>query len=354
MKRNFIILSTCLILAVVLTSLFTYGRDYYKKYYLCPTLGVDYEKYPVTGIDISAHQGIIDWPTVSDNKITFALIKATEGCTFVDKRFKENQIKARENNIVMGVYLFYKFNKDGKEQAENFIRTVELGNNDLPPAVDFELSYGNRFSKISRNQVQNQLLRCLYTLEKHYKCKPIIYTNVNTYNKYIKGFFDEYPLWLCKLCTEPTQTNWTFWQYTHKGSIPGIKGNIDMNIFNGSYTDFVNFVYNAKKTLKEKKNIQTLANKNSKTDKAFSVNKAQIGNEKNSVTNKAIAKNTVKSNNKAVTKNRRKVKNKALVKSKAKSKSTKNTESTTAKNDPNNKTSDVKTDNQIVENISQS
>ena len=259
-KRKFTFKKLSLICLAILFVLFfgyiayTYAMDYYKKYYACPTLGIDYNKYPVTGIDISSHQGDVDWKVLSDNHISFVFIKATEGSDFKDKRYKENHLKARENNIVAGAYLFYKFNRDGQVQAENFIKTVQLSDNDLPPVVDFELSYGNRFSRISHPQVQNQLLRCLFELEKHYKCKPIIYTNVDTYNKYIKGFFDEYPLWLCKLCTEPQLKTWTFWQYTHKGLIPGIQGNVDMNIFNGTYTDFINYIYSKKSSYKNLKN----------------------------------------------------------------------------------------------------
>lgn len=251
LKKVFILLSIFLVLGALSVIAYTYGMDYYKKYYACPTLGIDYHKYPVTGIDISAHQGDIDWKVLSDNHISFVFMKATEGENFVDKRFIENQKQAHEHNIIMGAYLFYKFNKSGDVQAENFIKNVKLSSNDLPPVVDFELSYGNRFNKLSHDKIQNHLLRCLFELEKHYKCKPIIYTNVDTYNKYIKGSFDEYPLWLCKLCTEPKMKTWTFWQYTHKGIIAGIQGNVDMNIFNGSYNDFVNYIYN--KTPKTKK-----------------------------------------------------------------------------------------------------
>ncbi|MCH3923448.1 MAG: hypothetical protein LKE30_00815 [Bacteroidales bacterium] len=247
MTRRALIISIVLVLlSVVASVVYVYGIDYYRKYYACPTVDIDYNRYPVVGIDISVHQAKIDWQIVYDSKISFAFIKATEGVTLVDKRFASNWKEAKDKNIVVGAYLFYKFNKDGKQQAQTFIRTVKLTDTDLPPVVDFELCYGNRFTKVSHTQVLNELYKCMRELEKHYKVKPIIYTNIDTYTKYIKGNFDEYPLWLCKLCNEPTNSNWTFWQYTHKGVVPGIKGNVDMNIFNGSYTDFVNFIYNAR------------------------------------------------------------------------------------------------------------
>ena len=220
--------------------------DYYRTYYDCPTVALDNEKYPVNGIDISSHQGKIDWKLISDSKVYFAFIKATEGADFTDKMFETNWKAAKKENVIVGAYLFFKFNKDGRIQARNYIKNVKLTDNDLPPVVDFEASYGNRLNKHTSSYVQNQLLKCLRELEKHYKCKPIIYTNVESYNKYIKGNFDDYPLWLCKLCNEPaTVKDWKFWQYTHKGSVPGIKGNVDMNVYNGSYAEFVNFIYNS-------------------------------------------------------------------------------------------------------------
>lgn len=244
-KRAIIISSFLVILSLSASVVYVYGIDYYRKYYACPTIGIDYNKYPVMGIDVSSHQGKIDWQTVYDSKVSFAFIKATEGENFVDKRFAENYKQARKENVIVGAYLFFKFNKDGGSQAKNFIKTVSLDDNDLPPVVDFEVAYGNRLGSFSKKHIQRQLLKCLRELEKHYKVKPIIYTNINAYTKYIKGSFDDYSLWICKLCNEPTSTTpWTFWQYTHQGSIAGIKGHVDINVFNGSYSDFVNYLYN--------------------------------------------------------------------------------------------------------------
>lgn len=261
-KRALIISSVLIVLSVLVSVVYVYGIDYYRKYYACPTVDIDYNRYPVVGIDISVHQSNIDWQVVYDSKISFAFIKATEGATFVDKMFAKNWKAAKDKNIIVGAYLFFKFSKDGKIQAQNFIKTVNLTDNDLPPVVDFELSYGNRLGRLSNVQVQNELYKCIRELEKHYKVKPIIYTNVDAYNRYIKGNFDEYALWICKLCNEPTNTDWKFWQYTHKGVVPGIKGNVDMNIFNGSYTDFVNYIYNArgKRPAKNRNNRRDLIN----------------------------------------------------------------------------------------------
>ena len=245
-KRAIIISSVLLVLFVCVSILYVYSEDYYKRYRDCPQLSIDSTKYPVLGIDISAHQGKIDWKLVAENKVSFAFLKATEGVNFVDKNFSSNWKTAKQQNIIVGAYMFFRFNKDGKMQARNFINNVKLSDNDLPPVVDFEASYGNRLGKYKVKYMQNQLLKCLRELEKHYGQKPIIYTNVTTYTNYIKGNFDDYPLWICKLCNEPTKNvKWTFWQYSHKGSITGIKGHVDVNLYNGSYTEFVKFINNS-------------------------------------------------------------------------------------------------------------
>lgn len=245
-KRALIISAILIILSVVCAVTYVYGFDYYKKYYACPQLAVDTAQYPVMGIDVSAHQGKIDWKIVAQSNVSFAFMKATEGADFVDKKLQNNMEEAKKQNVIVGAYHFFRFNKDGKVQARNYIKNVKLSDNDLPPVVDFEASYGNRLRNYDKKYVQNQLLKCLRELKKHYGCNPIIYTNVETYNKYISGNFDEYPLWICKLCNEPTKDfKWKFWQYTHKGSVAGIKGYVDMNLYNGSYSEFVNFIYTA-------------------------------------------------------------------------------------------------------------
>lgn len=263
-KRALIISIIFVISIVFLCVAYVYGVDYYKKYYICPQLAIDSVRYPVIGIDISSHQGSIDWKIVSESKISFAFLKATEGESFIDKTFSDNWSKAKKENVVVGAYHFFRFNKDGKLQARNFINNVKLTDNDLPPVVDFESSYGNRFRKYTIKHVQNQLLKCLYELEKHYTQKPIIYTNIETYNKYIKGNFDDYPLWICKLCNEPSSTiKWNIWQYSHKGSVAGVKGNVDMNIFNGSYEEFIDFIY----TSHNKKTEQNAKKQNGPTNR---------------------------------------------------------------------------------------
>jgi lysozyme len=242
-KKRVIIIISVFLLLISGVIVYNYGISYYRKYYACPGVLIDSYRFPVVGIDVASHQGKINWQEVYSSKVNFAFIKATEGETFVDKNFATNFKKARENKIIVGAYHFFRFNKNGKEQAYNFINNVKLEESDLPPVLDVELFGGNKYNSETKNKVISEIFNCLRTLEKHYDRKPIIYTNIETYESFIKGNFEDYDLWLCKLCNEPKTIKWKFWQYSHSGVVPGIKSEVDMNIFNGSYEEFVEYLF---------------------------------------------------------------------------------------------------------------
>jgi len=111
---------------------------------------------------------------------------------------------------------------------------VKLTKGDLPPVVDIEVSNGRSAAKIREG-----LKIFINRLEKHYTIKPIIYTNINFYNTYLKGSFEEYPLWIAGYFDHDRfynefSTSWIIWQHSEKGKVDGIKGNVDFNVFKGS------------------------------------------------------------------------------------------------------------------------
>lgn len=195
--------------------------------------------YSVHGIDISKHQGIIDWERVSQMKkdgihVSFAFIKATEGITRQDNKFETNWKQADHNGIMRGAYHFYYPSRDAYKQADNFIKTVKLSKGDLPPVVDIEYSNGKSAKKIC-----DDLKVFVGLLEKRYSVKPIIYTNINFYNTYLIGNFDDYPLWIAGYFDHDRfynefNTPWILWQHSEKGKVDGIRGNVDFNVFKGS------------------------------------------------------------------------------------------------------------------------
>jgi lysozyme len=195
--------------------------------------------YTVHGIDVSKHQGNIDWNRVSlmknnGTRISFAFIKATEGITRQDHKFEKNWREALKNGQIRGAYHFYYPSRDAVKQADNFIKKVILKPGDLPPVADIEVSNGKPSAEIREG-----LQTFLNKLEKHYGVKPIIYTNINFYNTHLLGKFDKYPLWIAGYFDHDRfynefETPWVFWQHSEKGKVDGIKGNVDFNVYNGS------------------------------------------------------------------------------------------------------------------------
>ena len=121
--------------------------------------------YPVRGIDVSHHQGVIDWAAVARADIRFAYIKATEGQDLVDDRFMENWHSATRAGIARGAYHFFTFCTPGAAQAANFIKLVPATRPALPPAVDVEFA-GNCENPPNRRAIRTQLHALLQSLER--------------------------------------------------------------------------------------------------------------------------------------------------------------------------------------------
>ena len=189
--------------------------------------------YSVHGIDVSAYQGRIDWPEVARHRVRFAFIKASEGATLRDPRFGRNWREARAAGILSGAYHYFQPNRDGRVQADLFVRTVPLRPGDLPPVLDVEAT---RFHDVA--ELRREVGEWLALVEQHYGVRPILYTNYGFYQRYLAGHFDQYPLWLAHYEVErPTlpAERWIIWQHSDEAYVPGIRGTVDFNVFQGSY-----------------------------------------------------------------------------------------------------------------------
>ncbi|WP_369765591.1 glycoside hydrolase family 25 protein [Flavobacterium sp. WC2429] len=189
----------------------------------------------VVGLDVSEYQGDINWEKMDslENKypIHFVFIRATVGSDRLDKGFEENWLGAKKNKFIRGAYHYYRPNENSLEQADLFIKTVSLKKGDLPPVLDIEKLPKNQ----SLSRLKIGLKRWLKRVEQHYKVKPIIYTGEKYYEDFLKEEFGDYLFWIANynFYREEIDSDWLFWQFTEKASIAGIKGNIDVNIYNG-------------------------------------------------------------------------------------------------------------------------
>ena len=204
--------------------------------------------YRMRGVDVSHYQGEIDWNALSGNGIRFAFIKATEGSGHVDENFGENWEKVKETELYAGAYHFFSFDSPGDAQADLFINTVPKAEGRLAPAADVEFYGDKKVNRPDPEQVRKQLDIFLERLEEHYGVKPVIYTTMAVYDSYIKGYYEEYPLWIRNVYYSPDfdmKKEWTFWQYSDTEKLSGYQGQepyIDLNVFKGSVEDLEGFL----------------------------------------------------------------------------------------------------------------
>lgn len=190
------------------------------------------QDYPVQGIDVSHHQGEIDWAAIPKDKIKFVYIKASEGGDWRDKAFEQNFSGARAAGLDVGAYHFFTLCKDGITQARNFMGVVKIDGAMLTPVVDLEY-VGNCSARPSKEDFLRELNNFVQEWQAFYMKKPVFYTTKEFYDDYIKGSaFESYPLWLRDVFLEPDIKKYPsmiLWQYADNARLNGIEGPVDLN-----------------------------------------------------------------------------------------------------------------------------
>ena len=197
-----------------------------------------YEANPV-GIDVSEYQGAIRWDSVHvvDNTfpVRFVFVRATVGMDRPDLKFAENWQELKKYGYLKGAYHYYRPDENSTEQAALFIKNVVLQKGDFPPVLDIE----QLPKKQTLAQLKVGLKNWLQLVEQHYGKKPILYSGERFYNDFLKNDFPEYIFWIANynFFVENMKNEWSFWQFTEKASVSGIRGAVDVNIFNGTQAE---------------------------------------------------------------------------------------------------------------------
>lgn len=216
------------------------------------------------GIDVSSYQGVIDWTKVAA-RYKFAFIKATEGAHFIDAQFSRNWQQSRQKGVVRGAYHFFRPQTDAGVQAQNFISTVgALKTGDLPPVLDLEVP--SDWEPIAQSKRVGLILTWCNAVEKALGVKPILYFSPSFITDVIgtenAEALKDYPLWIANYTTgSPTipapWTEWMFWQFSDKGTVSGVDGEVDMDWYNGMFAML-------KKATKKRKRSKRKSKKNGK------------------------------------------------------------------------------------------
>ena len=210
-------------------------------------VGAGFAAADITGPDVSSHQhpydASVDWSKVKDAGRNFAFVKSTEGTGYVNPYFNSDWNAIKANDMVRGSYHYAK--PDGSptsaaEQARYFVSVAGTmqAKGDLAPVLDLEDTGG-----LSPSQLVTWVHSWLSTITALTDRTPIIYTYPYFWRSAMGNNtgFTRYPLWIADYNGgSAPQTpmiggwnSWTFWQYTDRGSTPGVSTGVDISKFSG-------------------------------------------------------------------------------------------------------------------------
>lgn len=188
----------------------------------------------VHGIDLSHYQGNVFWEAVSETKMAYVYLKATEGGDRIDDKYERNIDLAHRYGLKVGSYHFYRPRIPQERQLQNFLTQCRPQEQDLIPMIDIETRSG-----LGQEEFTDSLLKFIRLVEHAYHCKPLLYTFTNFYNANLQNRFDDYKFMIAQYnASEPVLSDgheYIMWQYTSKGHIDGVGGYIDKSRFMGRH-----------------------------------------------------------------------------------------------------------------------
>lgn len=200
---------------------------------------VDFERYPIRGIDVSRHNGMMNLDAAAEDGIEFVFIKASEGEELRDENFHINYEKAGHAGLKRGAYHFFRFDKDGITQGQNFMNAIGDRQLELGVVIDVE-EYGN-----AKNVPHDSIMMKLADMVEYINLRGhrvMFYTNRSGYEDFLMNTYTGMPLWICHFSSTPFDADWTFWQFNHHAKVKGIPSEVDMNVFVGSRKDWEEYL----------------------------------------------------------------------------------------------------------------
>ncbi len=192
----------------------------------------------MVGIDVSEHNGTIDFKKVKESGIEFVFIRIgwrgyTKGGIYKDEMFETYYKEAKENNLKIGIYFFSQaISTDEAKQEAEFVKDI-LGDKtiNLPIVYDYETveDENGRANNLTLVEVSNNAKAFFSLLENKYQV--MLYANTPLLKLYSLELLDKYPLWYAQFHHTPeTDANFIIWQYSENGKVEGIEKPTDLNI----------------------------------------------------------------------------------------------------------------------------
>ncbi|HVA99066.1 MAG TPA: GH25 family lysozyme, partial [Bacteroidia bacterium] len=205
----------------------------------------------ILGVDVSHYQGTINWTSVKGAGYTFAWAKATEGVSTTDAEFVSNEVNGTAAGVVIGAYHFAHPETNSATAEANYFLSVAgtyINSCSLPPVLDLEdpSSGPSLSSYFTSSQLTSWVQLWITTVKNATGITPILYTNGNYAGYLNSSVASSCGLWIADPdgsstappATTGVWTTWDFKQYSWTGTVPGIAGNVDMDVFNGNTAAF--------------------------------------------------------------------------------------------------------------------
>lgn len=196
------------------------------------------------GIDVSKHNGTIDWAKVKEAGVQFAMIRAGYGANNIDAQFKRNISECNRLGIPCGVYWFsYAYTEEmARKEAEHCLTAIKPYKLDYPVAFDFEydsVSYAAKKGVSMTKSLASKLVKAFCGAIEEAGYYAMNYANADYHANYFDASVkNTYDLWLAQWPKSPDLSAppaCGIWQYSSTGTMPGISGNVDMN---AAYKDY--------------------------------------------------------------------------------------------------------------------
>lgn len=194
---------------------------------------IDWGKLRITSFGQKARRNIngeVDYP------VSFVYIKASEGISIHNRYYAADYFAARKHGIKVGAYHFFSTKQSGRMQANYFLSQAVMRSGDLPPMLDVEPSDALIRQMGGVERLFNEIRAWIEIVESRTGARPLLYMNQRFVRKYLDeapDLKDNYLVWIARYGEYKPDVHLALWQLSADGRVSGIRGEVDINVFNG-------------------------------------------------------------------------------------------------------------------------
>lgn len=198
--------------------------------------GIDWSRLRITSLGPGQKvEGTTDFP------VSYVYIKATQGLKIYNRYYAADRKAARMHGLATGSYHFFSTKADGARQARWFLKKATVASGDLPPMLDLEPTEAQIQAYGGEQKLFAEVLRWLELVEKSCAKKPVLYVSQTFVNRHLVNAppaLRAYDVWVARYSEFKPYVHLLHWQLTPRGRVRGIRGEVDINLFNGTREQF--------------------------------------------------------------------------------------------------------------------